>query len=214
MKEALKHLASGDASACEDSCLSLLKTKEGKNNANALVLLGKSQFLLNRPWRALKAYAKALEVDADGVQDKACKGIAEASTILYCEGVDSDGADRLEATKLVTEANDKLLSSFGPGDHYKWHDQHVAVGSFVGRVGAPAQDVHQKFPSSFKHMVRHLWGPCGFPVGSHHHIRTPARPAVHSLPSSDSGAVHVEPRYGFGLLCHARHRRCLCAYLL
>ena len=141
LKEALKHLASGDASACEDSCLSLLKTKEGKNNANALVLLGKSQFLLNRPWRALKACAKALELDPNGVQDKACKGITEASTILYCEGADSDGADRLEATKLVTDANAKLLSSFGPGDHYKWHDQHVAFVSFLGRVGAPAQDV-------------------------------------------------------------------------
>ena len=56
VKAALKALATSRPEDAAQACVSVLKSKEGRDHPDALVYLGKAHFLLKDADKALKAY--------------------------------------------------------------------------------------------------------------------------------------------------------------
>ncbi|UPR00701.1 tetratricopeptide repeat domain-containing protein [Chloropicon primus] len=135
LKEALRALAQGDAASAADLCVGFLKTKEGRDNPDALIYLGKSQFLLNEGRKAIKAYKEATRFEEEGSL-RAWKGIVEASSIL------PSSSDSSSVVSVVAEAFQNVLSSLSH-HHAKWYSLLESFWSFLERARAPEDLVRE-----------------------------------------------------------------------
>ena len=123
LKEALKCLSVGHGSkdgaqeAC-DLCIQILKTKEGRDNVDALLVLGKATFLLEEYDKSIKSYKKAAELKPSHLQ--AWKGILEVCERGKDEGSDLAALKREALVQLYEETKNERTSASS-----KYHAQYL-----------------------------------------------------------------------------------------
>ena len=128
LKEALKCLSVGHGSkdgaqeAC-DLCIQILKTKEGRDNVDALLVLGKATFLLEEYDKSIKSYKKAAELKPSHLQ--AWKGILEVCERGKDEGSDLAALKREALVQLYEETKNER--TWGRGESRKSEGQKTNV---------------------------------------------------------------------------------------
>lgn len=68
LKDAVKNLAKGRLDEASQACIEVLKTKDGRDNFEALVYLGKATYLQGEHAKSFKAYKRATEVNPHALE--------------------------------------------------------------------------------------------------------------------------------------------------
>ena len=140
-KQVLRHLAAFDPSAAAKECVFLLKTKEGRDDVELLVFLGKSQYMLKDAVKACKAYARATEISSSSPIG-AWRGLVEVASD---PDLTRDRAEEANLEALGPRAFRAVLDFQAAGspdpDDAKWCETLESYCAFAAILGSDRSTV-------------------------------------------------------------------------